>query len=116
MFSIEFPTARIADGKFRDGMFVNARELAESCNMSHGAARRALVELEREGFIVNMTPELPIDKAVVRLTMFPYQGKQATEDYERIPRTPDEQIRLAWLDRQDSKFRKLQRRTAGGRR
>jgi hypothetical protein len=116
MFNIEFPTARIAEGPLKDGMFINARELAESCNMSRSAARRALAVLEAKGFIVNLTPDRPIDKAVVRLTMFPFQGKKATEDYVSIPLTPAEQVRLDRLDRQEFKFRKLQRRTAGGRR
>jgi hypothetical protein len=109
-------TRRLTSGTLRDGLAINARELANSANMSGNATRQALRELEAKGFIVNLTPELPIDKAVVRLTCFPYQGRPATEDYTRIPLTSDEQRRLDWLDSQESKFKALRRRATGGRR
>jgi DNA-binding Lrp family transcriptional regulator len=109
-------TRRLTFGPLKDGLAISARELANSANMSGNATRQALRELEAKGFIVNLTPELPIDKAVVRLTCFPFQGQPATEDYTRIPLTPEERRRLDWLDEQESKFKALRRRTSGGRR
>ena len=74
-------TRRLTSGPLKDGLAINARDLADSTNMSVNAMRKSIRELEAKGFIVNLTPELPIEKAVVRLTMFPFQGQRATEDY-----------------------------------
>jgi hypothetical protein len=107
------PTRRLTSGPLKDGMAVNARELADSTNMSVNAMRKALRDLEEKGFIRNLTPELPIEKAVVRLTMFPFQGQQATEDYALIPLTLAEQKRAAWLERDDER-QDRRRRLLGG--
>jgi hypothetical protein len=109
-------TRRLLDGPLKDGIEINARELAAATNMSTNAMCKALEELERKGFIANLTPWLPIDKAVVRLTMFEFQGQPATEDYVNYKPTPAEQRRLDWLDRQDAReakrFSKLNRAPA----
>jgi hypothetical protein len=99
-------TRRIKSGPLKDGLTVNVKDLAASTNMSVSAARRAIVDLERKGFLVNLTPELPIEKAVVRLTCFPFQGRQATEDYTRIPLTPEEQKRAERLERNEERERR----------
>jgi hypothetical protein len=72
---------RITDGPLRDGMPIDVRELCASVRMSERATLEALSELERDGFIVSLTPERPLRNAVVRLTMFPFQGKPPTNDY-----------------------------------
>jgi DNA-binding Lrp family transcriptional regulator len=100
-------TRRLTSGPLKDGLAINVRDLAASTNMSINATRKSIRELEAKGFIVNLTPELPIEKAVVRLTMFPFQGQRATDDYTRIPLTFEEEKRAAWLDKEDAR---LQRR------
>jgi len=80
------PTRRLTSGPLKDGLAINVRELADATNMSFGAMRKSLRELEAKGFIRNLTPELPIEKAVVRLTMFQFQGHPATEDYREDAR------------------------------
>ena len=72
---------RITDGPFRDGMPIDFKELRASVRMSERATIEALAELERDGAIVNLTPERPIQHAIVRFTMFPFQGKPPTNDY-----------------------------------
>ena len=99
-------TRRLTTGPLKDGLVVNARDLAASTNMSVNAMRKALRDLEAKGFISNLTPELPIDKAVVRLTMFPFQGQPASEDYTRIPLTPEEQKRAERLERNEERERR----------
>lgn len=106
-------TRRLTSGPLKDGLAINARDLADSTNMSVNAMRKSLRELEAKGFIRNLTPELPIEKAVVRLTMFPFQGQKATEDYIRIPLTPEEQKRAAWLDKEDSRLERRRRLLSG---
>lgn len=106
-------TRRLTSGPLKDGLAINARDLADSTNMSVNAMRKSLRELEAKGFIRNLTPELPIEKAVVRLTMFPFQGQKATEDYTRIPLTPEEQKRAAWLDKEDSRLERRRRLLSG---
>jgi hypothetical protein len=61
-------TRRLTFGPLIDGLAINAPELAGETNMSVNATRKALIDLEQKGFIVSLTPELPIDKAVVRLS------------------------------------------------
>jgi hypothetical protein len=87
LFEIEagqFQMDRVTSGPLRDGLAMNARDLARRCGIREADAKRALRELERKGFIVNLTPELSIDRAVVRLTMFPFQGQKPTHDYRRL--------------------------------
>jgi DNA-binding GntR family transcriptional regulator len=72
-------TRRLTSGPLKDGLAINTRDLADSANMSANATRKALRELESRGFIVSLTPELPIDKAVVRLTAFPYPRRGPDE-------------------------------------
>lgn len=91
-------TQRLTTGPLRDGLAIDARDLASTTNMSVSAMRKALRDLEAKGFIVNLTPELPIDKAIVRLTMFQFQGQAPTEDYIRYEPTPEERKRVAWLE------------------
>jgi hypothetical protein len=81
---------RVTSGPLRDGLAINARDLARRCGIREADMRAALAELQRKGFIVSLTPELSIDRAVVRLTMFPFQGQAATHDYQRYAPTPDE--------------------------
>ena len=50
----------------------------------------------------------------MRLTCFPFQGQPATEDYRRIPLTPEEQKRAERLDRNER--RDHRRRLLSGRR
>ena len=106
-------TRRLTSGPLKDGLAVNVRDLAESTNMSFNAMRKAIRDLEAKGFIRNLTPELPIEKAVVRLTMFPFQGQKATEDYTRYVPTPEEQKRIDWLDKEEARQRR-RRRLLGG--
>jgi hypothetical protein len=81
---------RITDGPLRDGMPIDVRELSASVIMSERATIEALAELERDGAIVNLTPERPIQHAIVRLTCFPFQGQPATEDYvTKCPLPPE---------------------------
>jgi hypothetical protein len=77
---VSSPTRRLTSGPLRDGLAINVRELADATNMSVNATRKAIRDLEAKGFVVNLTPELPIDMAVMRLTCFPFQGQPATED------------------------------------
>jgi DNA-binding IclR family transcriptional regulator len=72
---------RIASGPLRDGISVSLPELADELRMSKRQTREALAGLIERGFIVNLTPELSLDRAVFRLTMFPYQGAAPTNDY-----------------------------------
>jgi DNA-binding GntR family transcriptional regulator len=51
---------RIKDGPFRDGMPIDFKELRASVKMSERATLEAIAELERDGFLVNLTPERPI--------------------------------------------------------
>jgi DNA-binding Lrp family transcriptional regulator len=106
-------TRRLTYGALKDGLAISARELADSTNMSVNAMRKALRHLEEKGFIRNLTPELPIEKAVVRLTMFPFQGQKATEDYTRYVPTPEEQKRIDWLDKEEAR-QERRRRLLGG--
>jgi predicted ArsR family transcriptional regulator len=95
-------THRIESGPLRDGMAMDARELATALMMSERQVKVSLVELVEKGFVVNLTPELSVDKAVFRLTMFPFQGRPPTHDYL----TPEERSRLQrWM---------APRRMAGG--
>jgi hypothetical protein len=80
------PTRRLTSGPMRDGLAINVRELADATNMSVNAMRKSILDLESKGFIRNLTPELPIEKAVVRLTMFQFQGHPATEEYREDAR------------------------------
>jgi hypothetical protein len=81
---------RIAEGPFRDGMPIDVRELCASVRMSERATIEALAELERDGVIVSLTPHRPLRNAVVRLTMFPFQGKPPTNDYvAKCPLPPE---------------------------
>ena len=106
-------TRRLTSGPLKDGLAINARDLADATNMSVNAMRKAIRDLEAKGFIVNLTPELPIEKAVVRLTMFPFQGQRATEDYTRIPLTPEEEKRAAWLEKEDARLERRRRLMSG---
>jgi hypothetical protein len=106
-------TRRLTSGPLKDGLAINVRDLADSTNMSVNAMRKSLRELEAKGFIRSLTPELPIDKAVVRLTMFPFQGQKATEDYARIPLTPNEEKRAAWLEKEDARLEHRRRLLSG---
>jgi hypothetical protein len=72
---------RITDGPLRDGMPIDIRELCASVKMSERATIEAIAELERDGFIVNLTPERPLRNAIVRLTCLPFQGQPPTQDY-----------------------------------
>ena len=84
-------THLITNGPLRDGIAVNLPELADKFRMSKRQTRASLAGLIERGFIVNLTPELPLDRAVFRLTMFPFQGSAPTDDYL----TPDERSRLS---------------------
>jgi hypothetical protein len=106
-------TRRLTSGPLKDGLAINARDLADATNMSVNTMRKAIRDLEAKGFIVNLTPELPIEKAVVRLTMFPFQGQRATEDYTRIPLTPEEEKRAAWLEKEDARLERRRRLMSG---
>jgi len=99
-------TRRLTSGPLKDGLAINVRDLGKSTNMSVNATRKAIIDLERRGFLVNLTPELPIDKAVMRLTCYAFQGQPATEDYMRIPLTPEEQKRAERLDRNEERERR----------
>jgi hypothetical protein len=107
---------RINHGPLRDGINVDLRELCRDVQMSERATIEAIAELERRGFVVNMTPERKLCNAVFRLTCFPYQGQPATEDYAKIPLTPEEQRRLDQLDKRESKLNALRRRGGSARR
>ena len=72
---------RISSGPLRDGIAINLPELADKLRMSKRQTRAALAGLIERGFIVNLTPELSLDRAVFRLTMFPFQGVAPTDDY-----------------------------------
>jgi DNA-binding IclR family transcriptional regulator len=74
-------THRITNGPLRDGISVNLQELADKLRMSKRQTHAALAGLIERGFIVNLTPELSLDRAVFRLTMFPFQGAAPTDDY-----------------------------------
>jgi hypothetical protein len=74
---------RIPSGPLRDGLAVNLPELAEKLRMSKRQTRAALAGLIERGFLINLTPELSLDRAVFRLTMFPFQGAPPTDDYAR---------------------------------
>jgi hypothetical protein len=85
---------RIADGPFRDGMPIDFKELRASVKMSERATLEAIAELERDGFLVNLTPERPIQHAIVRLTCFPFQGQAPTQDYvTKCPVPPESGLR-----------------------
>jgi hypothetical protein len=86
----QFESDRVTSGPLRDGVAINARDLARRCGIREADMKAALAELQRKGFIVNLTPELSIDRSVVRLTMYPFQGQPATHDYQRYAPTPDE--------------------------
>jgi hypothetical protein len=45
--------------------------------------------------------------------MFPFQGQKATEDYARIPLTPEEQKRAAWLEKEDVRLERRRRLMSG---
>jgi hypothetical protein len=79
---------RVTSGPLRDGLAMNARDLARRCGIREADAKKALRELERKGFIVNLTSELSIERAVVRLTMFEFQGRPPTHDYQRLCDAP----------------------------
>jgi hypothetical protein len=96
-------THRIESGPLRDGMAMDARELAAALMMSERQVKASLGDLVEKGFVANLTPELSLDKAVFRLTMFPFQGQPPTHDYL----TPEERSRL--------QRRMATRRKAGGR-
>jgi hypothetical protein len=98
------------------GINVDLRELCRDVQMSERATIEAIAELERKGFIVNLTPERKLCNAVFRLTCFPFQGQPATEDYTKIPLTPEEQRRLDQLDKRESKLNALRRRGGSARR
>jgi hypothetical protein len=82
---------------------MDARELAAALMMSERQVKTSLAELVEKGFVVNLTPELSLDKAVFRLTMFPFQDQPPTHDYLTL----GERSRL---ERQKAK----RRRTGGG--
>jgi hypothetical protein len=103
---------RIKNGPFRDAMAMDARDLADSTNMSVRQTRAALRELERKGFIVNFAPELSLDKAILRLTMVPFQGAPPTQDYVNYEPTPNERRRLEMLDRKEARHARRNRRAA----
>ena len=84
----QFESDRVTSGPLRDGLAINGRDLARRCGIREADAKKALRELERKGFIVNLTPELSIDRAVVRLTMFSFQGRPPTHDYQRLCDAP----------------------------
>jgi hypothetical protein len=112
---------RITAGPYRDGFTVDVKELCCDVQMSERGTVAAIAELERGGFIVNLTPERKLANAVFRLTCFPYQGQPATHDYMRV--TPEEQRRLDLYDkeqrrlsREESKLKALRRRSGSGRR
>jgi hypothetical protein len=100
----QFESDRVTSGPLRDGLAINARDLARRCGIREADAKAALAELQRKGFIVNLTPELSIDRAVVRLTMFSFQGEPPTHDYQRYEPTPAEADRIAevarWKERE----------------
>lgn len=98
---------RIMNGPFRDAMTMDARDLAANLRIGVREAKAALTELERKGFLVSLTPELPLDKAIVRLTMLPFQGRQPTQDYRKYEPTPDERRRLDKLDHDEAKRRRM---------
>jgi hypothetical protein len=81
---------KITSGPLRDGIAIHLPELADRLRMSKRQTRTALSGLIERGFIVNLTPELSLDRSVFRLTMFPFQGTAPTDDYL----TPDERSRL----------------------
>jgi hypothetical protein len=70
-------------GPMRDGISVNLQGLADKSGMTKRQMRGALAGLIEKGFIVNLTPELALDRAVFRLTFLPFQDKPPTNDYER---------------------------------
>jgi hypothetical protein len=72
---------RIENGPMRDGIAINLPELADKLRMSKRQTRAALAGLIDRGFIINLTPELSLDRAVFRLTMLPFQGAAPTDDY-----------------------------------
>jgi len=89
-------------GQFSDGITIDAREIAAKLGIGTQAAKAALAELIGKGFLANLTPELPLDNAVFRLTMYPFQGQPATHDYL----TPKERSRI--------EAQRAKRRRAGG--
>jgi hypothetical protein len=59
---------RIMSGPLRDGMAMDARELEAALVMSERQVKASLAGLVDKGFVVNLTPERLLDKAVLRLT------------------------------------------------
>jgi hypothetical protein len=96
-------TKRIPNGPYRDGIAIHVREFCDATKMGPKTLRKALAELESKGFIVNLTPDRPLDKAIIRLTMFPFQSQAPTEDYLRYQSTPEEQRPVDRLGRQDAR-------------
>jgi hypothetical protein len=76
-------TRVFTEGPLRDGISINLQDLSDRMRLGKRQTREALAGLIEKGFIVNLTPELALDRAVFRLTFLPFQGEPPTNDYER---------------------------------